>query len=369
MTMRNALIAAAALAATTAALAGRPNGFINLGADVESSAVSADGSVITGLFNGQYFVWTQSTGIVSIGGADPTPYGGQPSISHDGRYIGGTLLDPSDNLGQMGRYDRTTGQWTLLGNLGGSSGNSTSSGWGISGNGQSVVGLGWLNAGGAHAVQWNEGGSMTDLGSTVDGRSTRANAANFDGSVVGGWQDAESGFRQGAIWRNGVQTLITNDAGERIGEVQALSDDGNWAVGSGVSVNGWEAWRWSEATGLQNLGHLSPTFRGAATDVSADGSVVVGYDRPFGPALFGQGFIWTEDLGMMNLNAYAESLGIDTQGVVMSLPLGISADGRTIVGMGRGATPGAVGWSLTIPTPATGALLGLGGLAAIRRRR
>ena len=186
----------------------------------------------------------------------------------------------------------------------------------------------------ANFVQW-------DLGKSA--------GVSGDGSTVVGWQDSESGFRQAAIWVNGVQQLIFFPNGDRAQAAGAISDDGVWVGGDGNFANNFQAYRWSEATGVETLGPpLQPGWRGATTSLNEDGSIAVGYYRPQGPALFGSGFIWTEALGVTDLNSYAESLGIDTQGIVMSLPLDISADGSTIVGAGRDSNNQRVGFVLKL---------------------
>ncbi|MFM8732590.1 MAG: hypothetical protein ACKOGJ_08805, partial [Phycisphaerales bacterium] len=246
-----------------------------------------------------------------------------------------------------------TQSWTPLGGIGSSSGGEASSGWGISGDGTTVVGLGWISAGSAHAIRWQAATGMVSLGSTVTGRSTRANGCNTDGSVVVGWQDGSTGFRQGAIWRNGVQTLITWPGGAQLGEASACSSDGTVVVGNGVSSNSFQPWRWTAAGGAVSLGP-PPTagWRGASVDVSADGRRVAAFYRPFpGPATFGQGFLWIQGEGFFNLNTYAASQGITVPaGVVLALPLGISADGYTIVGTARENNV-AVGFVLDLPRP------------------
>src|SRR5690606_30950528 len=129
-------------------------------------------------------------------------------ISNDGSKISGTVTNTDTNLNVMGLYDMATGVWSFLDGIGGQSDGSVASAWSISGDGSTVVGLGWVNAGTAHAIKWTDAEGTVDVGSTVPGRSSRANDASFDGSVIGGWQDADSGYRQGAIWEGGVQTLL-----------------------------------------------------------------------------------------------------------------------------------------------------------------
>lgn len=312
--------------------------FVDLGAGRQASGVSADGKVVGGTDPSQYFVWTPSSGITLIGGtAAGNGVGGQARVSNGGNRVCGTYLNPASGLHEIAYYDRSTATWTPLGGIGGSSGTEKSSGWGISGDGRAVIGLGWVNAGSAHAIRWMQGGILADLGSTVANRSTRANGTNASGSAIVGWQDATSGFRQGAVWFDGVQTIITTAGGSPVSEAQDISDVGNWVVGNGGSSTSNQAWRWSPTTGLQNLGALNPTWTGYATGISEDGKTIIGFERAFGQsALFGVGFIWRQGVGMTDLKTYLISKGVPVPAAwTLALPLGISADGRTIVGQGR----------------------------------
>jgi uncharacterized membrane protein len=322
----------------------------NLGPGNFVSGVSYDGMVAAGTGPSQYFTWTAAGGIDLIGGTIPgNGVGGQAKISNDGTRISGTTLNTVSNQFEMSYYDTTTGSWNPLGGIGnicpGGPGDETSSGWGISGDGTSVVGLGWFGfCGPAHAVQWKQSTGMTaDLGSTVAGRSSRANGTNFDGTVVVGWQDAMDGFRQAAVWNNGVQTVLSTGPMSEANDVDA---NGVWVVGNGPA--GEQAWRWSSATGVLPLGSLIGE-RGFATGISDDGTVIVGFERGFGPFGAQAGFIWTEATGIMSLNDFVDLNGIDRQGLNLALPLTISGDGRTIAG--STGTLGGVGFVVTVPEP------------------
>lgn len=317
--------------------------FYNLGSNRTVSGVSADGTSAAGYDGAGYFRWTVSGGVVQIGGNAPgNGIGGQAKMSDDGQFICGSFTNPLSGASEASRFDVSGGTWTPLGGIGGQSGSEISGGWGISGDGQTVVGLGWINAGSAHAIRWTQAGGMTDMGTTVPNRSTRANGTNNNGNTVVGWQDNATGFRQGAVWNNGVQTLITlGIGGSALGEASDCSNNGQWVVGSGVAANNHEPYRWRPATGAVSLGKINPTWRGAATGISGDGSVIVGFERPFpGPATFGIGLIWVDGQGPFNLNTYLTSLGIQIPAnTILALPLDISADGNTIVGLAR--TPAA----------------------------
>ena len=363
---RTALIALAAGLLTPAAAAQQ---FWNLGSGFTPTDANFDGSVVVGQSQtiGQGFVWTSATGAVGIGG---DPITGNFRITDDGARIAGTVFNPGSNGNEMGIYDRNTGQWSFLGGIGGQSDSSISSAWGMSRNGQHIVGLGWVNAGRAHAVRWDEGVGLTDIGSTVTDRSSRANAVSDDGTVVAGWQDGTTGFRQGAVWIDGAQTLIFNNSGQEVSEAGAVSGDGQWVVGNGAG--GQNAWRWSQSTGYQDLGALGVVFngRGFATDTNHDGSVVLGFERGFGFPTGGEGWIWTESAGMTSLNDHFASFGVVADpGFRFSLPLGMSSDGLTFWGLGRSDSAFSTGWIVTVPAPGPAALLGLGAMAGIRRRR
>ncbi len=322
--------------------------FVGFASGVTPTGVSSNGSVVVGYDGIGYFFYTASDGYVQVGGAPPgNNVGGTGTASDDGLRFSGTLLNPATNLHEMGVYDRSAGQWILCGSLGASSGNSTSSGWGLSKDGLVGVGLGWISAGTAHAIVWRSTQGVTSLGSTVTGRSTRANAANRDGRVIVGWQDSSSGFRQGCIWTNGVQSLITQGASP-MGEASAVSADGSVVIGAGVSGNSFQAWRWTQAGGVQSIGPAPVAgWRGASTSVSSDGSTIVGFYRPFpGPATFGRGFIWTPQDGMRDLTDVAVAAGIAIpSGTVLALPAAISSDGRTVVGLVNGGAGFAISFA------------------------
>ena len=323
--------------------------YFSLGSGLSATNVSSDGSIVVGDNGGQNFMWTQDSGVVLIGGVAPQNYGGRTDVSGDGTLISATRINPDTNLGELSSYNVSTQTWTSHGSLGSSSGSSASSAWGMSSDGLTIVGLGWVNAGSAHAIKWTAAQGVEDLGSTVSGRSTRANAANSDGTVIAGWQDSSSGFRQGAVWTNGVQNLITHPNGDSATEAGAISADGLWVSGGQGFSNNYQAWKWSAATGIIDIGP-APTsgWRGAATGLTADGSKAVGFYRPWpAPATFGRGFIHTDIDGMVDLTDYAITLGIDVQGAILALPLGISQDGSTVVGV----TNSGQGFVLKLPSP------------------
>ena len=361
---RFALAAAAFVCSVTVPAAHAAGKFWDLGYGITVSGSSADGSVIGAyVANDSYYMWTAAAGVTSIGGAWQ---GGVASVSADGSRISGSAFG-SDGLNYAAYYSVGTGQWTTLGGIGGTLDTSASSGWNISGDGKTVVGLGWVGGATAHAIASTPAGVMTDLGSI--GGSSRANAVSHDGSIIAGWVEQPNGQWTGAYWDNGTLHNMVDDQGNALQEAGAVSADGNWIVGNGYYG---QSWRYNTLTQQTEwLGDLDALgdFQ-AATGISADGRIIVGYDRGFGPAGFGQGTIWIEGQGMLNLTDYLTSQGVDLGGRTLALPLGVSADGRTFYGMDNTGSGFVVSLS-PVPEPATYAMMALGlvGMTARRRMR
>lgn len=214
--------------------------------------------------------------------------------------------------------------------------------------GSAVVGLGMFSGWEGHAVKWTQATGLVDLGSTFEGASSRANAINDDGTVVVGWQDNDFGGRFAVYWKNNQQIFLKDNNQNIAGKAQAVTPDGNTIVG--VSEDDEGAFVWNATDGYTSIKHADPMFIGAASAVSDDGKTVIGFFRPWGaPATAGEGFIWTKETGALNLKQYVESLGYDTAGITFSLPLGISPDGRYIVGLGEG-NGDLVGFVIKLPS-------------------
>jgi len=300
----------------------------------------SDNGVVAGSGLAGYFFWTVADGVEAIGGTPPgNGFGGQGKIANDGTRVCGAIVNPATNLSELSLYDVATATWTPMGGIGGSSGAESSSGWSISGDGQSIVGLGWVNGGTAHAIQWTEGVGVFDLGSTVGGQSSRASGVDLDGNVVCGWQDGNG--RQGAVWLDGVQVLIWADAGVPAQEALAVSDNGAYVTGIGYGdfVNPGMTYRYDT---VQDLYEAIPNLAAggeqnmAGAGITASGSTIVGGTWAWGvPATFGTAFIWREGVGTVPLADYLGQVGVTfPPGYNFSFASDISSDGRWITGWG-----------------------------------
>lgn len=374
------MLAGAAIAALPAA--GLASEFWSLGSAAGLTEGISDTGVAagsTGNASGEYFLWTSGTGALPIGGAPPgNGIGGQAKVSNDGRYISGTTYNAAMDYHEMSKFDVMTGTWTGYGaipGVGQQVDQEVSSGWGMSGDGLSTVGLGWTSLGTAdtHAYQWKDGVGAIDLGSNAVGQSARASAVDYDGNVVAGWQDGAG--RQGAVWVDGVEELIFLPGGTIAQEAFAVSDDGNWVTGLGLGsfFGAAETYRYNPHTDttemIPNLA-VGGESRLAGADISADGSIIVGGTWGIGPATFGKAIIWQEGVGTMLLTDYLDGLGISyPAGYGFNFVSGISSDGQWLTGWGNPTGgPGNESWVIHIPEPTTGLLLALGSLALIRRR-
>ena len=294
----------------------------------------SDNGIVSLYAGNAIYKWDKENGLQLIGSiTNGAPLAGNVIINSSGTKITAGITNPETSLNEIALYDIASGEWSFKGGLAGDLDGSKSSAWGISEDGSIIVGLGWYEGATAHGVKWDAENGMVDLGSTVSGRSSRANDISADKTTIVGWQDQADGFRSAVRWVNGVQEPLLDGNGNFIGEAGAVSADGKVATGT----NGLYAYRWSETEGYQNITHPNsgPFFRGGSTAVSADGNTVVGYFRSWpGAPMMGEGFIWTPENGRQNLNDYVTSLGLDTKGINFGLPLAMSSDGKKITGIG-----------------------------------
>jgi uncharacterized membrane protein len=142
----------------------------------------------------------------------------------------------------------------------------------ISGDGSTVVGVS-ASGSGNEAFVWTAAGGMQGLGDVAGGTfSSVANDVSADGSIVVGTGRGASGdqaFRWTAA--GGLQTL-----GASALSATAITRDGTTIVGRTSLSPG--AYRWTAASGIQAMaaGTQSNVLPGFPSDLSADGSLVVG---------------------------------------------------------------------------------------------
>jgi probable HAF family extracellular repeat protein len=307
------------------------NGFVVLGSTVTVEA----------------FYWMPTSGVVRIGGTQGV------AISRDGRTIVGNALDANRN--QNAAIWLGGNEWRLLGPLHPNAlpcDQLLSGAFGASDDGRVIVGLGWDGCTFARAFRWEEFTGMVDLGSTVRGQSSRANNVSGDGRVVIGWQEATSGFRQGAMWVGGRQELFMGPHGF-VGEAFDANFDGSIIVGGGCDPGVEEqAWVWRPESGITCYPpprRRRPEFLVRMLATSEDGRVIGGA-HTFG--LESESILWIDGEAHY-LKEYLRERGVTDafEGWVNTGFINaVSPDGRVLAGYGAGPT-GFTGYVVILESP------------------
>lgn len=312
--------------------------------------VSADASAIAGFNGNGQFLWTSTNPTFTQISSEIAAC----EVSNGGAFVAATLPDPNNgNLETAARWSASTGLWTFLPGLGGTSGSSLSSVYDMSADGSVIVGLAWLTPNIAHAFRWDAVNGTVDLGSFGGSQtSSRPNCLSADGSVAAGWDaDIVTGAWRASRWSGGVQSLLGSlDPADPINgwsEAWAISGNGQFIAGGSPSglftPSGWNEehlFRWDAVNGLVDRGttNLDPFAWGShlttPTGISDDGQVIVGQAGV--PGFFGPGqkpFIARQGSPMILLQDELLALGLPEASTwTFSKVEGIAGNGRVIVG-------------------------------------
>jgi uncharacterized membrane protein len=295
-----------------------------IGTVCKAYAASPDGNMVVGVAAygtlssySAAFIWRPEVGAVEIGDIDGGAVNGAArGLSANGLFIAG---QGQSDLGTEGwRYDVTQSTFQGVGSLGGTP--FTSNAYGISGDGLTVVGSSVTNNG-TIAFRWTQAGGMVSIGSlpVPDGVTpfSEAYTASADGSVIAGLS----------------RSMVSGG-------------------------NGWEAFRWTAATGMVDIGDLDGGgVLAQANAMTPDGSTIVGTGgvqgncSPFGCQTLGHAFIWDAQRGMRDLNDVLPAMGLNLNGWVLNQATGISADGRVIVGTGTDPQTNTQAWRVDLGGP------------------
>ncbi len=289
--------------------------------------VSGDGLTAVG-WSDHAFRWTAAGGMQDLG-----TMGGIVSqalaASDDGSFItgNGDLAPPAPFYSAF-RWSSAEGM-VSLGTLG-----AASYGLAISADGAVVVGHSFLAPYSFNrAFRWTAASGMQDLGTLSGDNAARAQGVSADGSVVVGYSVGTSESRA-FRWTSATGMVsLGHLAGGYLCYAYGVSRDGSVVAGWGNTAEGNTiAFRWTAEDGIMvPLGTL-PTGTGSfANAISGDGATVVGRADAAG---FPRAFLWTAGTGLVDLNTYLPTLGLNLTGWTLTKTNGVSADGRTIVGDG-----------------------------------
>ena len=281
--------------------------------DFSVSAVSGNGSVIVGRVpgpHGEAARWTIASGVVPQGLAHAgyTTSSAASAVSLDGQIAAG------DAAKQTNTQCPFWNSWYYLHQY--------------------------------RAYVQNEPGAPLDvLGPLAGYNSSSASAISGDGSIVAGNSIRNTSCNewasQACLWTGGEHPIgLGALAPQTNSSALAISAEGSTVVG----YSGPHAFRWDASTGMMDLGE-PPGFTSdnrVAWDVSANGSVIVGYCQAQNA---NAAFIWDESRGMRLLRDVLENdLGVNLPGWQLYAARGVSGDGRTIVGWGTNPTGQTEGW-------------------------
>lgn len=313
---------------------------IELPPEALASDVGAGGFVVAGtLYPFGSFTWLPTSAVKRMEGLATV------AVSRDGKTLVGRALDARGLENAAVRTIDT--DWRPLGSFTPNAqpcDRLLSGSFGANDDGTVVVGLGWNGCGYAHAFRWEESTGMVDLGS-LTGQSTRANNVSGDGRVVVGWENDPTGPRLGAKWVGRTQEMIRGPNGP-VGEAFAVNRDGSIIAGVRCDFSGSlpaTGWKWTAAGGVRCLPVQRPLsipnrpYSVLVNTMSDDGRVMGG---AFSFGLDSEAIVWFDD-EVVFLKDYLRANGVPdafegwfNTGFV----LGMTPDGRTLVGYGAGPT-------------------------------
>lgn len=290
--------------------------------------VSADGRVVVGTSGGIAFRWTVDAGMEPIGTmADGEPLSVARGTNQDGVVIVGRTGDRAFVWTQSTSGIDVTPA--------GSSFGTQSDSWGVSNDGRVVVGAA------SKAFRWTQETGALELPGLDTGFGDWAQATSQDGRIIVGYSRDSTRYPQAVVWTDQGQPQRIPGMAGLYSIATGVSAGGDFVIGldkvygATMAETFQEAFIWSEADGKCDLGYLPGTDRESVPmGVSSDGKTVVGQGRPDRSAIASTAFIWTFEGGIRNLKTELENSGVDLGGWRLASAAAVSDDGRTIVGYG-----------------------------------
>ncbi len=283
--------------------------------------------------------WDRATGEFTV----LNPNGlGAVAVSDDGSIVVGDIADPTGvgtNVAAL--WDAVTMNWMSLGFLPNAGAcPSRSDGYECSADGSVVVGLSWDGCSG-RGFRWTAKTEMVELENLANGNN-RASVVSADGSLIGGF--AQGSFsRTPCIWDAEGNGFLFEPNGDALGEVYGMNDAGTILLGSyGPNDVGPEAVTWTGSgvnwtrTTIAN-GSLLPGWQGIPQDIADDGTIV-GFDF-----LIGNRRAWIQPQGtgdLIDFKTWVENNGGTVpSGMNLEVLQACSTDGRYMCGhsFGTGA--------------------------------
>jgi|GEM_PF-784731 len=268
------------------------------------------------------------------------------AVSDDGRFVLGAVGVEIDGttFQEAAIWSEESNAWSALGSLpvdGCDSSRSTPQE--LSADGSVAVGLVWVGCD-AHGFRWTSETGMTALESLGNG-TNRASVVSADGNLIGGFAQGSFNRTPTAWGPSGSGLLLDPPAGDAVGEIRGISDDGlvllgEWNGDATIFRSG------GSTREVIGTGSLLPGWIGTPIDIANDGTIV-GFDT-----LGLNRRAWILPSGadsMIDLRDYLVGQGAKIpEGFNFEAPTAISIDGSIIIGHGFSGA-----WIMTLDSPSS----------------
>lgn len=330
-----------------------PTGTVSFGNSISASGDVVVGSSTTVATTGtRAFRW-QNGQMVRLTGLDNNAVSVARGVSGDGSVIAGN----TSVTGIFRAWRFANGTYTQLGNLGHVT--LYSQVFDMSADGASIVGESRRADGSYRAFLWKDG-VMTNLGSLATYTGSIAYGIDPTGTYVTGYVFGSPSFsQQGFIWSYAAgMVAIGSPGGVSYTRGNAISTDGTVVgIGGFTGVSFGNAFSYKNGV-FTDLGRLPGYTLSTATDISGDGSVIVGYSynttdgQPFSSTTSASAFRYTGgvmtnigDLGTyrtaddINSATFSGRSAGDDDPTLSSLAYTVSADGNSVAGSSQVRMP------------------------------
>lgn len=280
------------------------------------AGICADGRVVVGADDSGAIRWD--------GSAHAIP-GGRIAVAanQDGSVVVGSMTSPPHAF----RWTEADG----LQDLGTLPGCTTSDAFGVSADGNAVVGRS-ICASGSIPWIWDAIGGMRSLGALDDATQGSARAISRDGSVVVGFSGTHA-FRWTA--QDGMQDISPALSADAWAEANATNADGSVVVGRygspGVGARPLQ-FRWTAATGLADLPSAEWGATSPGNALAIDGAATRIYGSLF--MFLQDASLWSAASGTIKLVDYAQAQGLDLSDWMLDEVVAASDDGDVLAGIG-----------------------------------
>ncbi len=289
-------------------------------------AMSADGQFAVG----DGFRWSAATGPQFLGLLPGATFTTASSVSGDGSVVTGHCYSTTSQITSAFRWDTSSG----IQSIGSLPGYGFCQGLDISADSLTIVGVSG-NSRGGHSFRWSASGGMLPLGNLPGGSTSWAYAVSADGTYIAGDGSSSSGVRA-YRWSaaTGMQDLGV-PAGFISSDGYAISGNGMVVVGTGKSSPATYAGvRWTQQNGMQSLGTLDGYAATTMLGLNYDGSLAVGRSTLTLGGYDHHAVLWSQATGLVDLNTYLPTVGVNLAGWILKQASGISAQGDRICGWG-----------------------------------